>query len=87
MGVIALTCAAVDDVTAWCLLALVVGIARADTASAARTFGLTIVFVVVMLWLVAPLVRRLAGAIRSRQGEVRPAALTAPSWLACWHRR
>ena len=29
LGVIALTCAAVDDVTAWCLLAFVVGIVQA----------------------------------------------------------
>jgi Kef-type K+ transport system membrane component KefB len=29
LGVMALTCAAVDDVTAWCLLALVVGVAQA----------------------------------------------------------
>src|SRR4051812_34036789 len=30
IGAIAITCAAVDDVTAWCMLAFVVGIARAD---------------------------------------------------------
>src|SRR5437762_3246299 len=30
VGAIAITCAAVDDVTAWCMLAFVVGIARAD---------------------------------------------------------
>ncbi len=75
MGMIAITCAAVDDVTAWCLLALVVGIARADTASAARTLGLTILFVVVMLWLVAPLVRRLLAG-QETKGEVSPRALT-----------
>ena len=28
LGAIALTCAATDDVTAWCLLALLVGVAR-----------------------------------------------------------
>ena len=33
MGVIALTCAAVDDVTGWCLLALVVSIARAQSTA------------------------------------------------------
>jgi Kef-type K+ transport system membrane component KefB len=30
LGVVALSCAAVDDVTAWCLLAFVVGVARAQ---------------------------------------------------------
>jgi Kef-type K+ transport system membrane component KefB len=29
MGTIAMTCAAVDDVTAWCLLAFVVGVVHA----------------------------------------------------------
>ena len=30
LGVIALSCAATDDVTAWCLLAFVVGVAQAQ---------------------------------------------------------
>ena len=30
LGVIALSCAAIDDVTAWCLLAFVVGVAQAE---------------------------------------------------------
>jgi len=34
LGVMALTCAAVDDVTAWCLLALVVGVAQAKIGGA-----------------------------------------------------
>ena len=33
LGVIALSCAAVDDVTAWCLLAFVVGVAKAQVLS------------------------------------------------------
>jgi K+:H+ antiporter len=58
MGAIALTCAAVDDVTAWCLLALVVGIAQARTADAVRTVGLTILFIALVLAVAMPLVRR-----------------------------
>lgn len=58
MGSIALTCAAVDDVTAWCLLALVAGIARARPADAIRTVILTGVFVAAMIALAAPLIRR-----------------------------
>src|SRR4029453_15809285 len=34
LGVLALTCAAVDDVTAWCLLAFVVGVVHGAAASA-----------------------------------------------------
>jgi len=58
MGAIALTCAAVDDVTAWCLLALVVGIAQARAADAARTVLLTIAFIAFVLAAVMPLVHR-----------------------------
>jgi Kef-type K+ transport system membrane component KefB len=59
MGVIALTCAAIDDVTAWCLLALVVSIAHDRASDAIRTVALTLAFVFVVLGLVAPLARRM----------------------------
>lgn len=45
VGVLALTCAAVDDVTAWCLLALLVGLAHAQPERAAITVLLTVLFV------------------------------------------
>ena len=59
MGVVALTCAAVDDVTAWCLLALVVSMAHDRVQDAIRVVILTILFVAVVLGVVAPQVRRL----------------------------
>jgi Kef-type K+ transport system membrane component KefB len=59
MGALALTCAAVDDVTAWCLLALVVGIAQARPADAVRTIVLTVVFIAFVMFVAAPLVRQL----------------------------
>lgn len=62
LGRIALTCAAVDDVSAWCLLAFVVSIARARAGDAAMTVGLLVAFLAVMLLVVRPamgmLVRR-----------------------------
>lgn len=54
IGALALACAAVDDVTAWCLLALVVGIAQSSPTSAAITVGLTVGYVAVMLLAVRP---------------------------------
>ena len=39
LGVIALTCAAVDDVTAWCLLAFVVSVVQARVGGALLTVG------------------------------------------------
>jgi Kef-type K+ transport system membrane component KefB len=54
MGVVALTCAAVDDVTAWCLLALVVGIARADAWDALITCVSSVVYIAMLFWFVRP---------------------------------
>ena len=48
MGMLALACAAVDDVTAWCLLALVVSIAHARGLQALWTAGLTVAFITLM---------------------------------------
>jgi len=59
IGVIAISCAAVDDVTAWCLLAFVVGVAKSRMGDAARTIGLTLVYVTVVLAVVRPAVARI----------------------------
>lgn len=59
LGAVALTCAAVDDVTAWCLLAFVVSIARARALDAFATLALVLVFIAAMLWFVRPLMTRL----------------------------
>jgi Kef-type K+ transport system membrane component KefB len=66
MGAIALTCAAVDDVTAWCLLALVVAIIQARTAGALVTFGFAIAFIAVMFLIVRPTMVRLTLAYGNR---------------------
>jgi Kef-type K+ transport system membrane component KefB len=52
MGVLALACAAVDDVTAWCLLALVVGVARAQPGRVLVTAAETLVFVLFVILIV-----------------------------------
>ena len=49
MGVLALACAAVDDVTAWCLLALVVGVAHAQPGRVLLTVGAAIAFILFVL--------------------------------------
>jgi Kef-type K+ transport system membrane component KefB len=60
MGSVALSCAAIDDVTAWCLLALLVGVAKANAWDALTTCLSTVLYVVVLFWLVRPLVTRWA---------------------------
>lgn len=60
LGAIAIACASVDDVTAWCLFALVVSVARARPADAWTTLALTGGFILSVFALVRPLARRLA---------------------------
>src|SRR5687767_13887759 len=67
VGAITITCAAVDDVTAWCMLAFVVGVARATgVRSAIFTAVASVVYVIVMFFLVRPFLRRLQ-ALYDRQ--------------------
>lgn len=63
LGTMALMCAAVNDVTAWCLLALVAGVARARPAEAIRTVAMTAVLIGVMLAVVSPLARRVLPSV------------------------
>ena len=58
LGLMALAAAAVDDATAWCLLALAVSVAQAEPSRAAVTVALTVVFVLIMLLVVRPAFRR-----------------------------
>ena len=55
IGMLALTCAAVDDVLAWCLLALVIAIIHATgLLSVIVTVGIVILFTLIMFTLVRP---------------------------------
>ena len=55
LGSTATACAAVGDVTAWCVLAFVVAIARATSIGAAvLSLGLVLVFVALMLLVIKP---------------------------------
>ena len=68
VGVIALAAAAVDDVTAWCMLAVVIVVARAERGTSIwLTLGGTVVFALVMLMVVRPTMR--AAFARRRNPE------------------
>jgi Kef-type K+ transport system membrane component KefB len=59
LGTIAITCAAADDVTAWCILALVIAIVKAGSVwSALYTILLAIGYVLLMLKVVKPILKR-----------------------------
>lgn len=67
IGAIALACAAVDDVTAWCVLAFVVSVARAEGPGAAlRTTAYAVLFVGFVVIAVRPVLARIA--TRTREG-------------------
>jgi Kef-type K+ transport system membrane component KefB len=60
LGSIALTCAAVDDVTAWCLLALVIAFAQSGSVGASFvTIALALIFILVMILAIKPQLTRL----------------------------
>jgi len=59
LGSLAITCAAADDVTAWCILAAVIAVVQAGSAiSALFTVLVSLVYVFVMLKLVRPWLER-----------------------------
>jgi len=58
LGIIALGCAATDDVTAWCLLAFVVGVAQAKVGGAFVVLGLTMAYIGFMFFVVRPVADR-----------------------------
>jgi Kef-type K+ transport system membrane component KefB len=68
MGITALTCAAIGDITAWCLLAFVVGIARAESTGAMRTVALAGAYLGLMFLLGRPLMVGLSRIYGNRGG-------------------
>jgi Kef-type K+ transport system membrane component KefB/nucleotide-binding universal stress UspA family protein len=69
VGTIAIACAAVDDVTAWCLLAFVVAVAGSHgIAQALWTTSFAIAFILGMLLLVRPFLQRLGARVANREG-------------------
>ncbi|HUA33180.1 MAG TPA: cation:proton antiporter [Candidatus Binataceae bacterium] len=58
LGITALTCAAVDDVTAWCLLAVVVGVVEANGSHSLITIATSLAYIVLMVMLVRPTITR-----------------------------
>jgi Kef-type K+ transport system membrane component KefB len=67
VGAIAITCAAADDITAWCILAAVIAIVKAGSViSSIYTMLMAIAYVLIMLKIVRPFLKRI-GDIYSHQ--------------------
>lgn len=70
LGNTAVTCAAVDDVTAWSALAFVVAIANSTSvAGSALNLALVLVFIVAMIWVLRPLLPRIFGREELERAE------------------
>lgn len=70
IGVLAIASAANDDVTAWCLMAMVIAIARAGIfVSALFTIGVTVGYIVFMFFVLRPVLEKL-GKKHIRDGNV-----------------
>jgi len=75
IGSMALACAAVDDASAWTLLALVAGVATAKVTGVAWTILLVALFIAAMLGIVRPLLRRLAEREERNDGPLSQSVL------------
>ncbi|MES2556162.1 MAG: cation:proton antiporter [Bacteroidota bacterium] len=73
LGAIAITCAAADDITAWCILAAVIAIVKAGSILSALYIILAaILYVFLMLKVVRPFLKRLGEKYSSKESLSKP---------------
>lgn len=73
LGTIVITCAAADDITAWCILAAVIAIVKAGSfVSSLYIIALAIGYVIVMMKVVRPFLERVAALKNSRSSLSKP---------------
>jgi Kef-type K+ transport system membrane component KefB len=73
LGMMVITCAATDDITAWCILAAVIAIVKAgEFVSSIYTIVLAVGYVLVMLQVVKPLLKRIGDHYAYREGLTKP---------------
>lgn len=68
LGTIVITCAAIDDITAWCILAAVIAIVKAGSfVSSLYTIAISIGYVLVMIKIVSPFLKRVGDLYPTRE--------------------
>jgi Kef-type K+ transport system membrane component KefB len=73
LGTIVITCAAADDITAWCILAAVIAIVKAGTfASSLYIMAMALVYVLAMLYLVKPFLKKVGDLYSNRDSISKP---------------
>lgn len=73
LGSIVITCAAADDITAWCLLAAVIAIVKAGSfISSLYVIGAAVIYVISMLFLVKPFLKRVGDLYSKSENISKP---------------
>jgi Kef-type K+ transport system membrane component KefB len=73
LGAIVITCAAADDITAWCLLAVVIAIVKAgDFVGSLYVISLAVVYVLAMIFIVKPFLKRIGDLYGSKDSIGKP---------------
>ena len=73
LGAMALTCAAADDLTAWCILAAVIALVKSGSSfSVFFTIALALVYVLIMLKMVRPFLERLSSIYDNQEKKRTP---------------
>lgn len=73
LGSVVITCAAVDDITAWCLLAAVIAVVKAGSfVSSLYVIALAILYVFLMIKVVRPFLKRVGELHSSRENLSKP---------------
>jgi Kef-type K+ transport system membrane component KefB len=73
LGTIVITCAAADDITAWCILAAVIAIVKAGSfVSSLYVIGMAVAYVLLMLLVVRPFLKRIGDLYGSKSKLNKP---------------
>jgi len=73
LGTIVITCAAADDITAWCILAAVIAIVKAGTfMSSLYIILLAVAYVLMMLYIVKPFLKKVGDLYAKRDNLSKP---------------
>jgi Kef-type K+ transport system membrane component KefB len=73
LGMMVITCAATDDITAWCILAAVIAIVKAGSfVSSIYTILLAATYVVFMAYAVKPFLKRIGDHYSYKEGLTKP---------------
>lgn len=73
LGSIVITCAAADDITAWCLLAVVIAIVKAGNfIGSLYVISLAVLYVLAMIFIVKPFLKRIGDLYGSKDNIGKP---------------